>query len=263
MALLDFTQLKQNVPFKRIILVSLVGVLIGYIVFNSGNSPQQPKGKICLVIDDFGYALNDTIQAFMNLDESITLAIIPGHNFSKQVGEIADSLNLETIIHLPMEPNEYDGISEKEYILTENLNAEEVAFRVRNAFVEIPTSIGMNNHQGSKATENLQLMKNLARTLKSEDKFFLDSFTNPESRAFITMRRYGVKTELRQVFLDHVETPQHIASQLDSLRKLSHIMDVAIGIGHVKHITLTQLQEFIPKYKEMGYEFVKLSGIVR
>jgi hypothetical protein len=162
-----------------------------------------------------------------------------------------------------MEPNEYDGISEKEYILTENLNAKEVAFRVRNAFVEIPTSIGMNNHQGSKATENLQLMKNLARTLKSEDKFFLDSFTNPESRAFITMRRYGVKTELRQVFLDHVETPQHIASQLDSLRKLSHIMDVAIGIGHVKHITLTQLQEFIPKYKEMGYEFVKLSGIVR
>ena len=38
---------------------------------------------------------------------------------------------------------------------------------------------------------------------------------------------------------------------------------LAIGIGHVKHITLTQLQKIIPKYKEMGYEFVKLSEIVR
>ena len=241
------------------ILVSFVGVLVGFIVFNIGDSNHSPpKGKICLVIDDFGYAINDTIHAFMQLDESITLAIIPGHNYSKQVGEIADSLGIETIIHLPMEPNDYDGISEKEYILTDKLNAEEVSKRVNSAFEEIPTAKGMNNHQGSRATENLQLMKDLARSLKAKNKFFLDSFTNPESRAFITMRRYGVKTELRQVFLDHIETSQHIESQLDSLRKLSHIMEVAIGIGHVKHITLSQLQKFIPKYKKMGYEKIRI-----
>ena len=42
------------------------------------------------------------------------------------------------------------------------------------------------------------------------DKFFLDSFTNPESRGYITMRRFGVPTQLRQVFLDHVEEPDQI-----------------------------------------------------
>jgi len=34
--------------------------------------------------------------------------------------------------------------------------------RIRLAFEEVPTALGMNNHQGSKATESLQLMKDIA-----------------------------------------------------------------------------------------------------
>jgi hypothetical protein len=91
----------------------------------------------------------------------------------------------------------------------------------------------------------------------------LDSFTNPESRGFITMRRFGVKTELRQVFLDHIEDTLHIQNQLDSLVHLSHSMDVAIGIGHVKPITLEILKKEIPRLKSEGYNFVSLSKVVR
>ena len=40
-------------------------------------------------------------------------------------------------------------------------------------------------------------------------------------------------------------------------------MDVAIGIGHVKPITLEVLKKEIPKLKMMGYKFVQLSSIVR
>ena len=121
----------------------------------------------------------------------------------------------------------------------------------------------MNNHQGSKATESLQLMKDVARTLKKMDKFFLDSFTNPESRGYITMRRYGVPTQLRQVFLDHVESPHQIKTNLDSLAALSHEMDIAVGIGHVKPITLEVLKKEIPRLKSEGYRFIRLSQAVR
>ena len=38
-------------------------------------SSAKPKGKICLVIDDFGYAHNETIDGFMSLDNSITLQL--------------------------------------------------------------------------------------------------------------------------------------------------------------------------------------------
>ena len=240
-------------------------IIIGFLIFRIliCQSNVEYKGTICLVIDDFGYAYNQTIDDYFSMEKDFTVAIIPGHLYSESIGIIADSLGFETIIHMPMEPYAYDSISEKDFILSELLNASEVEERINLAFLEIPTAVGMNNHQGSKATANLQLMKNVARSLKKRNKFFLDSFTNPESRGFITMRRFGVKTELRQVFLDHIEDTLYIQKQLDSLVQLSHSMDVAIGIGHVKPITLDILKKEIPRLKSDGYNFVPLSEIVR
>ena len=240
-------------------------IIIGFLIFRIliCQSNLEYKGTICLVIDDFGYAYNQTIDDYFSMEKDFTVAIIPGHLYSESIGIIADSLGFETIIHMPMEPYAYDSISEKDFILSELLNASEVEERINLAFLEIPTAVGMNNHQGSKATANLQLMKNVARSLKKRNKFFLDSFTNPESRGFITMRRFGVKTELRQVFLDHIEDTLYIQKQLDSLVQLSHSMDVAIGIGHVKPITLDILKKEIPRLKSDGYNFVPLSKIVR
>ena len=240
-------------------------IIIGFLIFRIliCQSNLEYKGTICLVIDDFGYAYNQTIDDYFSMEKDFTVAIIPGHLYSESIGVIADSLGFETIIHMPMEPYAYDSISEKDFILSELLNASEVEERINLAFLEIPTAVGMNNHQGSKATADLQLMKNVARSLKKRNKFFLDSFTNPESRGFITMRRFGVKTELRQVFLDHIEDTLYIQKQLDSLVQLSHSMDVAIGIGHVKPITLDILKKEIPRLKSDGYNFVPLSKIVR
>lgn len=240
-------------------------IIIGFLIFRIliCQSNLEYKGTICLVIDDFGYAYNQTIDDYFSMEKDFTVAIIPGHLYSESIGVIADSLGFETIIHMPMEPYGYDSKSEKDFILSESLNATEVEERINLAFLEIPTAVGMNNHQGSKATADLQLMKNVARSLKKRNKFFLDSFTNPESRGFITMRRFGVKTELRQVFLDHIEDTLYIQKQLDSLVQLSHSMDVAIGIGHVKPITLDILKKEIPRLKSDGYNFVPLSKIVR
>jgi len=219
------------------------------------------KGTICIVIDDFGFSNNNTILEFLNLNPNLTIAIIPGTPYAQWIGRYADSLNIETIIHMPMESHNDDHRSYP-ISLNEKLNDTLVKKRIQAAFNEIPTAVGMNNHQGSKATENLQLMKNLARTLKEMNKIFLDSFTNPESRAFLTMRRYGVPTQLRQVFLDHIENEIKIKDNLDSLKLLSHQMEIAIGIAHVKDITLKVLEKELPLLESQGYRIIKLSEAV-
>ena len=229
-------------------------------VFGCTNKTTS-TGRICLVIDDFGYAIDNTVQGFIDIDRNITFAIIPGAPYALQVSEMANFNRIETIIHMPMEP--YDNTSKNWYMLHDELNEKEVDQKITMAYDLLPLSKGMNNHQGSKAMENLDLMKNVARSLKKLNLFFLDSFTNPESRGFITMRRYGVRTELRQVFLDHIETYEDIKANLDSLVLLSHTMDVAIGIGHVKPLTLEILKREIPALKDKGYDFVKLSEVVR
>jgi len=258
---------KTNPPLLRLIIASLIGVCIGYFLFTAFNTKQtglsrKVKGTICLVIDDFGFSQNKEVQDFFQLNENITASIIPGSPYAKIIGKYADSIGVETIIHMPMESHEKDN-AKYAISLNEKLNAALVEERIRIAFKEVPTALGMNNHQGSKATESLQLMKDLARTLKKMDKFFLDSFTNPESRGYITMRRYGVPTQLRQVFLDHVEEPSQIKFNLDSLAFLSQHMDIAVGIGHVKPITLEVLKKEIPRLESEGYRFIRLSQAVR
>ena len=258
---------ETNFPLIRIIIAGCIGITIGYIIFSSLKEENQlktpiVKGTICLIIDDYGFIFNDMVEDFLQLNPNITTAIIPGSPYAKQIGRYVDSLNTESIIHMPMESFESEKIKYN-IELNEKLNAALVEKRVQLAFTEVPTALGMSNHQGSKATEKLQLMKDLARTLKKMDKFFLDSFTNPESRAYITMRRYGVPTQLRQVFLDHVENADIIKANLDSLVALSHNMEIAIGIGHVKPITLEVLKEEIPKIEAEGYRFIRLSQSVR
>ncbi len=83
------------------------------------------------------------------------------------------------------------------------------------------------------------------------------------SKAYITMRQNGVKTEVRQVFLDNVNHPDSIRKNIDKLIKLSHSMEVAIGIGHVKEETYKVLKEQIPILKNLGYEFLSVSEVVR
>ncbi len=245
----------------------LTGILLtALIIFAHRLSPKKPQeaGSICIIIDDFGNALDATTLGFLTLNTPVTAAVLPGKPYSKQIGIIADSLGCEVMVHMPMEPFDIAEEDSGGYLLTERLNAGEVASRVAAAFTELPMAAGMNNHQGSKATTSLQLMKDLARILKKREKYFIDSFTNPESRAFLTMHRFGVKTEVRQLFLDNQPDQAHITAQLDSLALLSQDRGVVIGIGHAtKAATLEALSRELPRLKSAGYRFLRASEVVK
>ena len=106
-------------------------------------------------------------------------------------------------------------------------------------------------------------MKDIAHTLKNMDKFFW--IASPIQRAGDKLPCLGMAypPQLSQVFLDHVEDLATIKLNLDSLAILSHQMDIAIGIGHMKPITLEVLKKEIPRLESEGYRFISLSQAVR
>ncbi|MCH8969091.1 MAG: divergent polysaccharide deacetylase family protein [Planctomycetes bacterium] len=55
-------------------------------------------GRIGIIIDDFGYIRNRLTASFMDLQEKITFAIIPGHRFSQILADEADQSGHEVII---------------------------------------------------------------------------------------------------------------------------------------------------------------------
>ena len=216
---------------------------------------------IVLVIDDFGYRNDSISDGFLELPVPITCAVLPGHNQSSRFAKKAINAGKEVIVHMPMQ-SAIASSGEDEFKLKIGMTSEEIEWRLNEALNEIPEAVGINNHQGSKATTDGKVMAVVASVLKNKNKFFLDSRTSSKTVGENTMRSAGVPTARRHIFLDNDLSIENISKQLDKLVTVAEKKGLAIGIGHVKGNTLKVLEEEIPALVEQGFEFKFLSQVV-
>ena len=219
------------------------------------------RGVIGLIIDDFGYRNDHVSNGFLNLSGKLTYAIIPGHEYSQLFSKKAYDAGYEIIVHMPME-NIGKTYGEEEYVLMSYFQDDEIKDRISSAFDQLPESIGLNNHQGSRGTADSRVMTLLAGVIKEKKKFFIDSRTTSNSLAEITMRKYNVATNKRDIFLDNELDEEKINTQLLKLAELSEEKGIAIGIGHVKPQTLSVLKREIPVLQKKGFRFEFVSRLV-
>lgn len=225
------------------------------------NDSSTSLGEISIVIDDFGYRNDDVSDGFLKINANLTYAIIPGHNYSTSFGEKAVNAGYEVIVHMPME-NTGKTYGEEKFVLMTDMDSETIKRRINNAFSQIPTAIGMNNHQGSKASADQHVMSNVAKVIKEKGLFFLDSRTTVETIIVTTMEVFGVPTAKRNIFLDNEDNELEIKKQLQKLVKKASRDGSSIGIGHAKRNTLRVLKEEIPKLQKRGFKFVFVSEMV-
>lgn len=219
------------------------------------------RGVIGLIIDDFGYRNDHVSNGFLNLSGKLTYAIIPGHEYSQLFSKKAYDAGYEIIVHMPME-NIGKTYGEKEYVLMSYFQDDEIKDRISSAFDQLPESIGLNNHQGSRGTADSRVMTLLAGVIKEKKKFFIDSRTTSNSLAETTMRKYNVQTNKRDIFLDNELDEEIINTQLLKLAELAEEKGIAIGIGHVKPQTLSVLEREIPVLQKKGFRFEFVSRLV-
>jgi len=219
------------------------------------------RGVIGLIIDDFGYRNDHVSNGFLNLSGKLTYAIIPGHEYSQLFSKKAYDAGYEIIVHMPME-NIGKTYGEEEYALMSYFQDDEIKDRINSAFDQLPESIGLNNHQGSRGTADSRVMTLLAGVIKEKKKFFIDSRTTSNSLAETTMRKYNVATNKRDIFLDNELDEEIINTQLLKLAELSEEKGIAIGIGHVKPQTLSVLEREIPVLQKKGFRFEFVSRLV-
>jgi len=261
---------------KYRILISILGgilpiLIIIWTVFNlqdkSGGESldidcNRDSPCIAFVIDDFGYAYDHIVDGFLSIDEKLTFAVIPGHSYSKQIAREASENGFEILVHMPMESHE-DTLETESYFISSVMTAFEIENETLSAFHDIPEAVGMNNHQGSKATEMEWAMKSVGLILKREGKYFLDSRTSSSTVAETTIREQGVKTAHRDVFIDNELSEQYMLEKISEMEKIAKRTGFAIGIGHVREMTLTVLKKIIPKIKENGIQLCFVSELLK
>ena len=223
---------------------------------------QDTLGVIVLVIDDFGYRNDNISDGFLNLSIPITCAIIPGHTASKKFAEKAVSYGKEVIIHMPMESENYSP-GEDEYKLLTSMTSELLENKLIQAFESLPEAIGMNNHQGSKATSDSKTMTVLASVLKDRGKYFIDSRTSSLTIGEKTMISFGVPTARRNIFLDNNNDLDKIEEQMNKLANSAKKNGVAVGLGHARKNTLSVIEKVVPDLLDKGFVFQFASKVVK
>ena len=226
------------------------------------DTTTKKTATIVLVIDDFGYRNDSVSDGFLDLNIPITCAIIPGHLQSRKFAQKAFAAGKEVIIHMPMESS-LNTPGEDEYKIKSGMTSEEVEWRIREVLKEMPEAIGMNNHQGSKATTNGKVMSVLGSVLKANNKFFIDSRTTSKTVAEEIMRSIGVPTIRRHVFLDNDDSKDKISERIDEVARLAQKQGIAVAIGHAKPNTLKAIKDALPKLLADGYQFEFASNVVK
>jgi hypothetical protein len=228
---------------------------------------------VAIVIDDMGFNLN-AAKRVIALPAPVTCAIIPYSGHAKAVARLARAAGKEVYIHMPMEsPFRAADVPEYRLILRPGMDRAKIAENIRLAMTEVPYAAGLNNHEGSLATESPELMADVMAVLKPLNLVFLDSGTTEKTVAWKAARDGGLRWERRNVFLDaeyqrpgagggHTRNPAAIEAEFARLIGLARARGHAIAIGHAQFaVTMETLARRIPEARRQGVEFVPASWL--
>lgn len=222
---------------------------------------EKPKvdnlAKICVIIDDVGYAYGST-EKFLSLGFPLTFAIIPDMPLSDKYYTMITEHNYDVIAHIPMEPQKGRQYVEKNGLFTD-MTESEIKSRVEKIFANYPKAIGANNHMGSKAVTDGKLMNALIAALAEYNKIWIDSMTNYNSLSKEMSTIYNMPYYDRDVFLDNEKDVNSIRKSMDRLVYEAKRNKFAIGIGHAQSDNLVLvLKEYYDKRDLLGIEFVDI-----
>ena len=223
--------------------------------------PSGPKPKVAIIIDDFGQQLNGA-KRFFDLKIPVAVAVLPFLPHTRDVAQKAAASGKTVMVHLPMQPAGWPDVNPGPGALLVSMNRPQVQRLVAKALGAVPNAKGVNNHMGSRFTEDAEKMGWVLETLNRKGMFYVDSRTSMRSVAYETARRFGLKTCQRAVFLDNVPQPEAIRMQLMKLVARARQDGEAVGIGHVYPVTCQVLKSEYNHLKSK-VEFVPITALVK
>jgi polysaccharide deacetylase 2 family uncharacterized protein YibQ len=156
------------------------------------------------------------------------------------LASLAHASGRTVLVHLPMEPKDRTNKQEPMTLQvadTEGLLKE----KTDRMLAAVPLATGVNNHMGSRFTENRQGMRQVLASLRGRGLFFIDSSTSATSIAEITARQMHIPTTRRRVFLDNIQKEEAVCGQLGLLTEVAVREGQAIAIGHPNQVMLAAL----------------------
>ena len=217
------------------------------------------QARVSIIIDDLGYGLSQG-QNLAKTPFPLTLAIIPFTPYGAKIADYAHLHNKEVMLHAPMETM---AQAKWEHGLTTQMTENELRNTIKSMLQNIPHIKGVNNHGGSKLTQDKARMTWLMSELAVEKLYFVDSRTTANTEAQQAAINAQVLNGQRDIFLDNVKEEAYIREQLHKLVNIALRNGKAIGIGHPYPETFATLIQVLPTFNALGIELVTVSQLLK
>jgi len=217
--------------------------------------------KIAIIVDDLGIKNLDQAKRFCSLEQIVTFSILPYQKNTSEVVELALNTDTPYILHMPMEPKSRKANPGKGAIFTSD-DETLIYEKLKRAFKDVKGARGLNNHMGSKATEDIRIMEFVTKYLNENNYFFIDSQTSRNSKGYDVSCRNGVKTAKMSGFIDAVNDKTNIEKRLDELSDFAFEQGSAIIICHNRLNTIEVLEKKLPELHKKGIRFIKVTDLV-
>lgn len=221
--------------------------------------PAEIKGRLAIVIDDCGSDMK-TLEGLNKLPIPLTYAVMPNKPHTSESAESGYDAGRKIFVHLPMEAM-HIGSSEKTYI-AKDMSDKEVKETANDLLDQVPHAVGMNNHQGSLATADPRLMKDVMAVLKQRHLAYLDSRTNKDSVGEQTASAAGISTTRNNLFIDNDKDVELIKNRLRQGGQIAKSNGSAVVIGHCRPYTLQAIKESIDELHKEGIDIVFVTDLM-
>jgi polysaccharide deacetylase 2 family uncharacterized protein YibQ len=230
---------------------------------DNGLRVPDPGGRpmVSVVIDDLGLN-HELTQAMIGLPGPLTLSFMAYARSPGSMLSASRTYGHEPMLHMPMEPKDSRQDPGPGALLARQ-DAPEIRRRLLAALDHVPGVAGLNNHMGSRFTEDARGMGALMAEMAQRGLMFLDSRTTGQSVCGSLARVHGVPFVERAVFIDHQDDPGVIKGQLALAEQAASRHGHAVAIGHPRPNTYKALARWLPTLAGRGYALVPASAIIR
>lgn len=222
------------------------------------NAGGQVTGRLAIVIDDAGRDL-DSQHIYEQMGIPLTLAVMPDQVHTRDAARSWRAHGLPVILHQPMES--VSGIGMEPKVILTSMSDAAIRQMLRDSLSQLPEAIGINNHQGSKATIDARTMDIVMNELHHRGLFFFDSHTNSTTAADKAAKTYGVPYVRNDLFVDNSASVSDICAMIQEGADRAKKKGTYIIIGHCRPHTAEAFRQMVPKLKAQGIEFVYLSSL--
>lgn len=218
---------------------------------------------LAIVVDDFGLVGGEMLQQWLELPTEIDFAIFAGQKHSEETMNRSFAQGRETLVHVPMEPIGYPQQNPGENSILVQMDQSEVEKTLLRHINALPLCAGVNNHMGSLATTDHDIMGWVMGVLKKKGKFFLDSRTSNVSIAYQAAQKARIPAYRNDLFLDSPDISEaNLESRLRQVQELGTKNNTVIAITHCHSAQKLQyLKDFLKRIQAAGFTLIPLSQV--